>query len=149
MPDRSGTWETGFAELFAEHPEINPSIPKSHTADQPNRCEARNLSFLDLDPREIPRSPRRPRKDKNRRDRFRIFMRSSLRQSTTKLFAVGLGQLDEAPDAPAPLRGIERHLDGVSHLEALSAPATAHHDRRRAGLQEPMLHVSFVIFGVQ
>src|ERR1700686_2218190 len=76
-------------------------------------------------------------------------MRPSLRQSTTKLFAVGLDQLDEAPDAPALLGGIERHLDGVTRLEALSVPATAHHDGWRAGLQEPRLHVSFVIFGVQ
>src|ERR1700674_3271675 len=117
MPDRSGTWETGFPAVFAEHPEIIPSIPNSHTADVQNR--------------------------------FRIFMRSSLRQSTTKLFAVGLDQLDEAPDARAPLGGIERHLDGVSHLEAFSIPATTHHDRWRAGLQEPMIYLSFVIFGVQ
>src|SRR5579872_3805332 len=94
IPDRSGTWETGFAVVFAEHPEMNPSIASSHSVDQ--------------------------------QDRFRIFMRSSLRQSTTKLFAVGLGQLDEAPDAPALLGGIEGHLDGVSRLEALSVPATAH-----------------------
>src|SRR5579864_1593865 len=117
MPDRSGGWETGFAELFAEHPEIEPSIPSSHSADEQNR--------------------------------FRIFMRSLLRKSATKLFAVGLGQLEEAPDAAAPLGGIERHLDGVPHLEALSVPATTHHDRRRAGLQEPMLHRSLIIFGVQ
>src|SRR6266849_1342187 len=76
-------------------------------------------------------------------------MRSSLRQSTTKLFAVVLDQLDEAPDARAPLGGIERHLDDFSHLEALSIPATTHHDRWRAGLKEPMIHLSFVIFGVQ
>src|SRR5712691_6949748 len=37
MPDRSGTWEIGFPAFFAEHPEINPSAPNSHTADQQNR----------------------------------------------------------------------------------------------------------------
>src|ERR1700680_787029 len=112
MPDRSGAWVTGFPAVFAEHPEIDPSIPSSHSADQQGR--------------------------------FRIFRRSSLRQRATKLFAVGLDQLDEAPDAPAPLGGIERHLDGVPHLEALSIPATTHHDWWRAGLQEPMIHFSFV-----
>jgi hypothetical protein len=58
MPDKSGTWETGFPAVFAEQPVIDPSIPTSQRTDQ--------------------------------RDRFRIFMRSSLRQSTTELFAVGL-----------------------------------------------------------
>src|SRR5579863_5087037 len=75
-------------------------------------------------------------------------MRSSLRQSTTKLFAVGLDHLDEAPDVRAPGGGIECHLDDVSGLKALAVPAAAHHDRRRAGLQEPMLHLALVIFGV-
>src|SRR5579863_1010930 len=76
-------------------------------------------------------------------------MRSSLRQSTTKLFAVGLDHLDEAPDVRAPGGGIERHLDDVSGLKALSVPATAHHDWRRAGLQEPVADLAFVIFVVQ
>src|SRR6266481_906208 len=76
-------------------------------------------------------------------------MRSSLRSNTSQLCAIGLDQLNEAPDARAPLRGIESYFDDVSGLENLPVPAATHHDRRRAGLQEPMRHVSFVIFGVQ
>src|SRR5579862_5385246 len=67
----------------------------------------------------------------------------------SELFAVGFDQLDEAADVCALLRRIERHFNDVSLLYALAVPAAAHEDRRRAGLEEPVLHVAFFVLGVE
>src|SRR5215471_16259482 len=67
----------------------------------------------------------------------------------TELPAVCLCQLDEASNAPAPLRGIEGHLYDVTRLQALSVPTTIHQHRWGACLQEPMRHLALLIFGVQ
>src|SRR6202008_3534545 len=88
--------------------------------------------------------------DIERTDTERIdFAFSSAPCNAPKLRAVGLDQSDEAPEARALLRGIEGHLDDVSHLDALSVPSMAHQYRRRACLEEPMLYLTFVVFGVQ
>src|SRR5437870_13862077 len=100
MPDRSGTWDVGFPALLPEHPATNPSIPNS----------------------DIPIS------DKNdQHNRFVMYKRPPQRSAPKHFFAVGLDQLDEAPHAPASLRGIEGNLDDLSRLQALSIPAAIRH----------------------
>src|SRR5215472_3258616 len=135
MPERSGGWVAGFPAAAIKPAEMSASIPSGHTTNlEVSKPEAADIESAEPE------------------NCSRIFKRSLalittrrcslLRRDAAKLFAIGLDQRDQSPDLRAALGGIERHLDHISRLKALPAPAVAHEHRRRAGFQEPVRHLA-------